>query len=273
MALKIKLIILPCLLLTATPLLSATTKTKKTTHAKKQRMQHPYPKKLIKDMNEQELVETLRYAKYTNDSHFIFKVFHALLAQSPNQNNLKNYKIDLADYCFSIKDYEKAVFTYEEFTSLYPGSQEAEYAQYKAIICSFFLCLEPSRDQSITDKTIFMIEEFLKKAQNEEFIKEVKQIFTQCRQKLFEHEVHIFEHYLKQKKFSSTQKRYEYIEEKFQDIKHIEQYLKYMKNMETMVKDPKRCPFIIKFNLKDALNNKIQVTPEKKAKTALYFLA
>lgn len=249
-------------------------KKNKTPHQKthKKKPQHPHPKKLIKDMSEQELVETLAYAKTTQDNEFIFKVFHALLSQSPNQNNLKNYKIDLADYCFKIKDYEKAVYTYEDFVTLYPGSQEAEYAQYKAIISSFLLCLEPCCDQSITQKTIFMIEEFQKKAKNELFIQETKEIFTKCRQKLFEHEVHVFEHYLKQKQFKSSEHRYKYIEENFQDIKHIEQYLTYMKKMTDIVKDPKRCPFIITFNLKDALNEKTEANSERKRKTALYFL-
>lgn len=280
MKIKIQFIACAFLLLTATIPNAAkfTTKQSKTIrkkHAKqhKQRPEHPYPNKLIKDMNEQELKATLDYAKTTQDKDFIFKVFYALLSQSSNQNNLKIYKLDLANYCFTIKDYEKGASLYEEYAIAYPSSQESEYAQYKALLCSFLLCLDPAKDQSITHKTIFMAEEFLKKAQKDEYIEESKKIYTICRKTLFEHEIHVFEQYLKQKKTNSAQHRYKYIEEHFKDIKHIEQYLPYLQKMIGIVKNPKTCPFIIKVDLKDALLEKIEMTSEQKQKTALFFLS
>ena len=276
---KILLRIVPCLLLLTLPVVNAAT-TKKSTptkiHVKKdkksKKLSHPYPKKLLKDMNESELQEMLPYVKSVGEVEHVYKVFHFLLSHSSDQNNLKNYKIDLADYCYGIKEYEKAAFSYEDFFLLYPGSKEAEYSQYKSILCWFYLCLAPCRDQSFTDKTITLIDDFLKKAVNPKFIDEVVVIRKQCRQKLFEHEIHVFENYLKQKKHASAQKRYEYMEANFKDIQHLDLYLVYCKKIQTIVADPKQCPFLIKFNLKDALPA-TTTTPEKKAKSALFFLA
>lgn len=254
---------------------SETSKVRSTGNQKnsKKRLNNPHSNKLLKDMTEQELIDMLLYAKSLNDREFVFKVFHYLLSHSSNQNNLKSYKLDLADYCFTIKDFEKAAISYEDFSVHYPGCAEIEYAQYKCIISWFAICLEPSRDQSLTNKVIFLIDEYLRKATNKKFIEEVTTIRKKCRQKLFDHEVHVFEHYLKQKKIKSAQARQLHMQEQFKDIEHIEHYVQYCNQMIEIVKDPKRCPFFITFNLKDALPANVVTTPEKKAKTALFFLS
>lgn len=253
---------------------SKVTLAKKTTKQEKIKLTNPYPYVLLKDMTEEQLLEMLPFTKSQGEKEAVFKVFHFLISHSSDQNNIKNYKIDLADYCYHIKDYDKAAFCYEEFSVLYPGCKESEYAQYKAISCWFLMSLDASRDQSDTQKTIILIDEYLKKATNEKFTQEAQSIRKQCRQKLFEHEMHVFEHYLKSKKHSSAQSRYEYIEQNFQDIPNLDRYLSYCKDMQDMVKDPKKCPFLIKFNLDDALpKSEAVVTPDKKAKTALFFLS
>ena len=234
---------------------------------------NPYPNVLMKDMTEDQLKNMIPYVKSLNDKDTVFKVFHFLLSKSQNQENLKTYKLDLADYCFEIKEYEKSAFSYEEFFILYPGSQESEYSQYKAILCWFYQSLDSCRDQSNTSKTITLIDDFIKKAHNQKFIDEVKTIRSNCRQKLFEHEMHIFEYYLKRKKHSSAQKRYEYIEENFKDIKNLDLYLIYCKKSQELVKDPKKCPFIINFDIKDALlDKKTTATADRKKKNSLFFL-
>lgn len=278
--------IIPCLLvLTLTALQAAQKKTlsskkaakiefKKQKNANKTKVANPYPNILLKDMTEEQLQQMLPFTKSQGEKEAVFKVFHFLVSHSSDQNNIKNYKIDLADYCFTIKDYDKAAYCYEEFSVLYPGSKESEYAQYKAILCWFYMSLDPSRDQSDTQKTIILIDDFLKKATNEKFIEEAQSIRTQCRQKLFEHEMYIFGHYIKRKKHSSAQSRYTYIEENFKDISHLDLYLNYCKKTQEIVKDPKRCPFLIKFDIKEALaKTEDFITPEKKAKTALFFLS
>ncbi|MBM18250.1 MAG: hypothetical protein CL947_04255 [Epsilonproteobacteria bacterium] len=271
--------IIPCLLFCTLSLAKNTVKlSAKKSHATnvkatKKKPNNPFPKKLIKEMNETELQEYLIYAKAINDKELVLKTFQALLSNSSDQNNLKNYKLDLADYQFENRDFEKAAFTYEEFFTLYPGAQEAEYSQYKAILCWFTMTLAPYRDQSITHKAIFLIEDFLRKSQHDRFIKESKKMLKKCRQKLFEHEAHVFENYIKQKKFTSAQKRYDYMQEKFQDIEHIDQYLHYMNGMLELTKDPKTRPFIVKFNLDNALKTDKKITPDKKAKAAHFFVS
>lgn len=251
---------------------SSSKKIRKPKKIKEQTRQNPHPNLFLKDMNEAQLKEMFDFFKEMGDQEQVYKTFGFLSSQTSDQNNLKNYKLELADYCFTIKEYERAALAYEDFLMMYPGSQESEYVYYKNILCSLYLSLEPCKDQTNTHKTIFLIDMYLKRATDQKYIDEVQTIRKQCRQRLFEHEVCVFEHYIKQKKHTSAQKRYEYIETNFKDIDQLDVYLVYFKKMQDLVKDPKKCPFLIRFNLSDAFAL-APALPEHKAKSSLFFLA
>jgi len=267
-------LLLPCLLFSLTPTLN---------HplfgfGSKTKIAYPVPNKYVKDMNEEELNKVLEYGKNVNDSELVFKCYFYLIGMSAQQGTIKTYKLGLADYCFDREDYEKASQGYEEYFMLYPGSKEAEYTQYKSILCSFYLCLASDRDQTQTLKTISLIQFFLQRAKNEIFINEAKEIYTTCRQKLFEHEVHVFAHYISRQKFTSAQKRIEYLEKNFHDIAHVQEYITYCKDMMELMKNPQTRPFFLKFDLKNALIKKdvVKIEDEKVAdvqKTTAFFLA
>lgn len=239
---------------------------------------YPVPGKSIKNMNEEELLLVLEYGKNRKDRELVFKVFYHLLSVCQDHTKLKTYKLDLADYTYGLQEYEKASLRYEEFCLLYPGCNEAEYAEYKLILCTFYTSLEPYRDQTDTNRTISFINHFLHKAKDAKYIDEAKSIYTICRKRLFEHEVIVLENYLKQQKFVGSLKRLEYIEKNFQDIEHIEKYLEYLTRVYETVKDPVTRPFYFKIKLEDALVDEKQkakkkVTEDNVAKTVSFFVA
>ena len=235
---------------------------------------YPFPHIFLKDQTEEQLEQTLAYGKLVDDKELIFKTFFHLISQSKSQEKIKHYKIDYADYTFGIQDYEKSLMAYEEFGMLYPGSQEAEYAQYKGILCNFLLSLSFDRDQTLTQRTVSACLLFLPKIQNEKFVKELENIYKSCRQRLFDHEVYVLETYLKLKKFSSARKRIEYIEKEFKDIAHLAEYVTYCNEVCKIVENPKTRPFIIQLNLKNALADKAdQIQLVKPVHTASFFLA
>lgn len=235
---------------------------------------YPFPKILLKNQDESQLEQTLAYGKIVEDKELIFKAFFHLISQSKSQEKIKHYKLDFADYTFGIEDYEKALMAYEEFCMLYPGSQEAEYAQYKAILCNFFLSLSFDHDQTLTQRTVSSCLLFLQKVKDEKFLKETENIYKSCRQRLFDHEVYVLETYLKLKKFSGARKRIEYLEKEFKDIKHIEKYVAYCNEIYEIIKNPNTRPFIIQLNLKNALGDKKnQIAPSHIRRAIPLFLA
>ncbi len=188
------------------------------------RPEYPYRHLLVKNMNEEQLEKTLEYGKHEQiqDNDLVFKVFFHLISQSKSQEKIKVYKLDFADYLFTIKDYEKSLMAYEEFSMLYPGCAESEYVMYKGILCNFLLSLDFDRDQTLTQRTISVAMLFLQKVKDEKFKTETQNIYNACRQRLFDHEIYVLDTYLKLKKFSSARKRIEYIEKEFKDIENLE---------------------------------------------------
>lgn len=239
---------------------------------------YPVPGKSINKMNEDELVLVLEYAKTKQDKDLAFKVYYHLLSVCQDHTKLKTYKLDLADYCYGLQDYEKAALKYEEFCLLYPGCNEAEYAEYKLILCTFYMSLEAHRDQTDTNRTISFINHFLNKAKDQKYIDEATSIFKTCRKRLLQHEVIVFEIYLKQQKFTGAQKRLEYIEKNFNDIENIEKYFQHLQKIYTLIKDPVTRPFYFTIKLEDALLDqkalaKKKITQEDVAKTVSFFVA
>lgn len=238
----------------------------------------PVPGVSIKDMNEEQLLLVLEYGKNRQDRELVFKVYYHLLSVCPDHSKLKTYKLDLADYCYGLQEYEKAAIKYEEFGLLYPGCNEAEYSEYKLILCTFYTSLEAHRDQTDTNRTINFIAHFLNRAKDEKYISEVQSIFKICRKRLLQHEVIVFEMNLKQKKFAGAQKRLEYIEQHFKDIEHIEKYIEHLQKIYELCKEPKTRPFYFKIKLEDALVDEKEAAKKKVkkidlAKTVSFFVA
>ncbi len=237
---------------------------------------YPFPHLLVKDMDEEQLEKTLEYGKHdqVQDKDLVFKVFFHLISQSKSQEKIKIYKLDFADYLFNIKDYERSLMAYEEFSMLYPGCAESEYVVYKGVLCNFLLSLDFDRDQTLTQRAASAALLFLQKVKDEKFKTETQNIYNSCRQRLFDHEIYVLETYLKLKKFNSARKRIEYIEKEFKDIHDLDKYLVYCNEMIQVVENPKTRPFIIQLNLENALKDKKdQITPVRKARGSLFFLA
>lgn len=224
---------------------------------------YPFPGKLVKNMNLPELAKVLEYGKIVKDSELVFKVYAQIFSQVIEQDAMKVYRLDVADYCFSIEDYEKASIFYDQFYSFYPGSNQSEYAQYKSILCSFYLSLSFDRDQTLTNKTIAQIDQFLLMAKEAKFIEEIKTIRSSCRQRLFDHEVYVFESYLRLHRFISAQHRLDYISTKFTDIKNIEAYSSYLAAILATTKDVQTQPFVVKVDLNKALKSSQKSSEEK----------
>jgi outer membrane assembly lipoprotein YfiO len=245
--------------------------------AKKTKSAYPVKDKSIKEMSEDELKLIIEYAKEKKDSELAFTAFYYIMSVCQDHVRMKSYKLDLADYTYSIQSYEKAAKVYEEFCLLYPGSQESEYAQYKLVLCTFYISLEADRDQSDTTKTINLITHFLPKAKDQKYIDEAQSIFKTCRKRLFVHEVVVLETYLKQKKFTAAKKRLEYMEENFKDIVNVEKYLAYLQKAYEVVKDPKTRPFYFTLDIEDALKEskleKKKISKKDAQKAVSFFVA
>ena len=139
-----------------------------------------------------------------------------MIVTTQDQEKLKELRLELADLYFDIGKFEKAGKLYGEYIISYPGSEHKEYAEYKAILCRFYLTLGTDRDQTKTEETLALIQTYLDEPMpSREYRLAIQDIQKQCWQKVRDREEYIFNFYLKQHKFEGAERRLAYIKEKF----------------------------------------------------------
>lgn len=172
----------------------------------------PYSNTPLKKLKIEHLEEVYAYTQtHKMDAIFMINLLERLIALSDNHAGVKQYKLQLAETHYQAHNIEKAAAYYEDFGVMYPGSNENEYVLYKAVACMFELSLDCDRDQTNTKKTIALIKEFLKRAKTANLIEQANSILQQCYDRLYDHEVYVFNFYRKKKNFVAAQKRLDYI--------------------------------------------------------------
>lgn len=155
-------------------------------------------KKPLKDMNEKELRKaadmTLRLDWYDDGLRFLER----LKTITKSSKVVRQVTLEIADINFDRGALKLSAEGYEKFLRLYPGDKQAEYAQYKGLLSNFYAMLEADRDQTATHNTIKLADAFLAKNDRyKDYAGDVKSIKLSCYERLYDHEVTVFEYYLK----------------------------------------------------------------------------
>lgn len=117
--------------------------------------------------------------------------------------------LELGELFMKIADFRKAERMYFDFVKLYPSSQFAEQAYVKAIECSWMQTLQPDRDQTKTESTLALIEEFLTRDSiySADSIAQVMAINEKCRRKLAESNLLVINQYVTRGQYTAAHKR------------------------------------------------------------------
>lgn len=129
---------------------------------------------------------------------------------SKNTTTVKNIKLEIADITFQEGNLKSAAKLYDDYINLYPGDKEkAAYAKYKGILSNFYCMLQKDRDQTATHKTISLADAFLegKSSLFKKYAYDVQAIKNHCFTRLYEHDVVVFDFYLKRESFKAAEKR------------------------------------------------------------------
>ncbi|HJM68317.1 MAG TPA: outer membrane protein assembly factor BamD [Candidatus Babeliales bacterium] len=150
----------------------------------------------------------------------VVKYLDRLIKLSNDQRDICKMRLEMADAMYKWGEYERASRVYTTFAELYPGSEQSEYASYKAILCHSKLILAPDRDTSAARAAVRDGQDFLKrKAEgNIAYNKEVAELIEQAHKTLYMSEMLTFYFYLNSGSYLSAQGRLEYIKKEFADI-------------------------------------------------------
>ena len=179
----------------------------------------PHPSIPVRKMTLAQLLDVYNYGKtHKIDLHLTSNVLERLIALSEDHAGVKIYKLEFADAHYQMNHLEIASIYYEDFATLYPSSKEAQYAAFKSIGCMFQLSLEADRDQTNTKKTIALAKEFIKEHPEHELKQEAQDILDNCYNRLLDHEIYVFNFYLKKKKFKPARMRIDFMTTTFDKL-------------------------------------------------------
>jgi outer membrane assembly lipoprotein YfiO len=173
-------------------------------------------KKTIKTMNNQERAEAKNRFAAEKDTEAVIKTLELMLKESRDLNERQVVTLELADLLFDTKKFEKAGTMYKEFAKYYSGSEKAEYALYRAIVCAFNLIARADRDQTKTIEAIELAQNFLDRgAVFNTYAQEVEKILVSCQERLFESEMNVVGFYISRGRFVSAARRIDGVRKQF----------------------------------------------------------
>ncbi len=158
-----------------------------------------------------ELKEGKEKALKQNDLATAVKYLDAMRLNCTDPEMVKDILLEMADIYYQLQEWTKAEKAYNEFILLYPGATRCAYAHYKAIECGWKLTLTSDRDQTKTEETLKLCQQFYANHPKSEYVDQVTLLATQCREKLLESDTNIFNFYLKGNNFKAAQKRLDLI--------------------------------------------------------------
>lgn len=168
--------------------------------------------KRISSMNYEELVEAKNYQLDRNNLTSAIKYVKQILKMAPNPQAYMYHMIELGDLLFAHGDYVEALQIYTAFCQTHAGNPLSEYAGIRAIICSLIQTRDNDRDQSQTEATILLADQFLtRSSMYQTYTPLAQEIRTLCYHKLIATEANIFQFYIKQNNLIAARKRLDYI--------------------------------------------------------------
>ena len=236
-------------------------------HSENERSKNPEPHSNISfsKLTTKQLEEKLPYARLVKDQEMELKILEQLTKTHTENSNFNTYMLELADFYFELGTFDKAIEYYLLYKNFYPGSQEAEYAFYKAIVATFYTTLAPNRDSLPTEKTIELATQFLTQVVRKDYEDEIRIIIQQCKDKLFLHEVYVFEHYVKQKKYSSARMRLDYMKKHFLDcVADAKRLVPHLEELLERAENPKTRTFFINVDFDYGLNPDKKSAPQER---------
>lgn len=136
------------------------------------------------------------------------KYIERALRLADNVDETEKLLLEYGDTLYICQRYEKASRSYNELANLYPGSEKVEYALYQAVVCSSMLILDAERDQSKTNETIELANQFLQRADIfVEYKEKVEAIKQKAMRTLVQSEFNVCQFFMNSAEYSQAQRR------------------------------------------------------------------
>jgi outer membrane protein assembly factor BamD len=143
--------------------------------------------------------------------------FQRVVLEHPGSDLVDAAQFYLAECHFLEKDYIGAAAEYRYLIDIYPESLYRDDATYRLGLCVFRQSPSYSRDQTKTEETVEIFEEFLIRYPDSEWRDEVVEALQECRNKLARKELENGRLYLKLHRYYAAQVYFQYVLDEYPD--------------------------------------------------------
>ncbi len=151
------------------------------------------------------------------------RYFEKLRDWYPFSKFAKLAELKIADAHFNLKEYDDAIFAYQEFEELHPKNEAIPYVIYQIGISHFNQLGTIDRDQTVAHKAIDSFERLIRNYPDDLHTDDARQKISICRKSLAENQFYIGRFYYRSKRYKSALARFEGIVANWNDFPEIQE--------------------------------------------------
>ena len=153
------------------------------------------------------------------------KNFNEVDRQHPYSEDARKALIMSAFASYRHGDYDDTVLTTQRYLTLYPGGQDAAYAQYLMAQSYFNQIPDVTRDQSKTQKALAAMQEIVTRYPDSEYVDDARKKILITRDQLAGKEMQVGRYYLERREYLAAINRFKTVATQYQDTRHVEEAL------------------------------------------------
>jgi outer membrane protein assembly factor BamD len=121
--------------------------------------------------------------------------------------------------------YDDTIQTANRYLTLYPGTDDAAYAQYLIAQSDYRRIPDVTRDQRSTENAMQGMSEIVERYPDSEYADDARRKVIQTRDQLAGKEMQIGRYYLERREYIAAVNRFKVVVTKYQDTRHVEEAL------------------------------------------------
>jgi outer membrane protein assembly factor BamD len=151
--------------------------------------------------------------------------FEEVDRQHPYSEEARKALVMTAFASYRRGNYDEAIATCRRYLTLYPGSDDAAYAQYIMGQSYFAQVKDVTRDQEMTRNALESMQIIVERYPDSEYATDANQKMIVTRDQLAGKEMQVGRYYLEQRQYVAAINRFNVVVTQFQDTRHVEEAL------------------------------------------------
>ena len=127
-------------------------------------------------------------------------------------------ELKLGDARYHCREYEEAIFAYEEFENLHPKNEAVPYVVYQIGCCYFDRLHTIDRDQTMAQEALQAFERLIRTYPGSPYAKKAEKHMKVCNRNLAEHEFYVGMFYYKTKHYKAALERFKTVLRSYPDL-------------------------------------------------------